>query len=75
MSDGTDGTDSGEPREPQAIQFEGQVSFGRSMDYDEQWLAHFLAQPAPEVQGVDANLYAGDAGGAGTGQDGDTAMA
>ena len=44
---------------PQDIQLPNlQLSFGRSMTYDQDWLAYFQAQPAPDVAGVDASLYA-----------------
>jgi hypothetical protein len=29
------------------------------MSYDQEWLAYFQAQPAPDVAGIDASLYAG----------------
>ena len=49
---------------PQDIQLPDlQLPFGRSMTYDQDWLAYFQSQPPPDVAGVDASLHAaGDDG-------------
>lgn len=47
---------------PQPIQLQLSVALGTQHDFDSQTIAYYQAQPAPQIHGVDADLFGGDSG-------------
>jgi hypothetical protein len=47
---------------PQQIQLQLTVALGTQHSFDNQAIAYYQAQPAPQIHGVDATLFGGDTG-------------